>query len=54
MNKMEQNKKNLTICRVMYEFPIIGGMTFHVIEHGEHLNPYCKKQFMISIIGIIK
>ena len=47
-NEMQEDKK-LTICRLIFEFaPMIGGSITHTIELSEHINPYCKRQFLIA------
>jgi len=44
---MQQTKK-LTVCRLIFEFlPRIGGSIIHTIELAEHINPHCKRQFLI-------
>lgn len=44
MNK----EKGITVCRLIFEFlPKTGGSTIHTIELASHINPYCKRQFLI-------
>jgi glycosyltransferase involved in cell wall biosynthesis len=44
---MKQTKK-LTVCRLIFEFhPRIGGSIVHTTELSEHINPHCKRQFLV-------
>ena len=46
--EMERNG-NPVICRMIFQFPpAIGGSVTHTVELAHHVNPYCRKQFVIA------